>query len=86
MAPVGTAQEPQQQAGGDTDADAQAVALLMAQTGFSEPHARFVLALERGEILPTGDVVAVDATGREAQTPPFTQIDERSFTLCCSKQ
>ena len=77
MAPVSTAPETQQQAGGDTDADAQAVALLMAQTGFSAQHARFILALERGEVLPTGDVVAVDAAGREAQTPPFTQIDER---------
>ncbi len=77
MAPVSTTQVPKQQAGGDTDADAQAMALLMAQTGFTEQHARSVLALERGEILPTGDVVAVDATGQEAQTPPFTQIDER---------
>jgi hypothetical protein len=77
MAPVSTAQETKQPAGGDAGSDAQAVALLMAQTGFSEQHARFVLAVERGEIPPTGDVVAVDATGREAQTPPFTQIDER---------
>ena len=74
---MSTAQETTPPGGGGTDADAQAVALLMAQTGFSEQHARFVLALERGEIPPTGDVVAVDATGRDAQTPPFTQIDER---------
>ena len=71
------ARETTHQADAGPDADAQAVALLMAHGGFTELHARFVLALERSEISPTGDVVGVDAPGREARLPPFTQIDER---------
>jgi hypothetical protein len=76
MAPMTTVRESKRKSALQATTDARAIAVLMAQSGLTEDQARFVLALERGDIPPTGDVVAVDADGQVVDAAPFRQIDE----------
>ena len=76
MALMTTVRESKRKSQLQATADARAIALLMTQSGLREDQARFVLALERGDIPLTGDVVAVDADGQVVDLGPFRQIDE----------